>query len=65
MPDLTFEYAIKFPNGTYYTGRVNSDEKPNYWQGKKDEAFTFTEFGAHNKINNGFCFKDCIVERIL
>jgi len=62
---FTFEYALKFPNGKYYTGRVNSDALPNYWQGEKHEAFTFTLAGAYKKKDSLECFSSCVVEKIL
>jgi len=62
---FTFEYALKFPNGKYYTGRVNSDSKPDYWQGEKREAYTFTEKGAYRKKDSLECFSSCIVERVI
>lgn len=62
---FTFEYALKFPNGKYYTGRVNSESKPDYWQGEKHEAYTMTEFGAYKKKDSLDCFKLCTVEKVL
>jgi hypothetical protein len=62
---LVFEYALKFPNGKYYTGRVNSEALPDYWQGDKREAFTFTLAGAHKKKDSLACFSFCVVEKIL
>lgn len=62
---LIFEYALKFPNGKYYTGRVNSDLRPDYWQGEKREAYTFTEFGAYKKKDSLECFSSCVVEKVL
>lgn len=62
---FTFEYALKFPNGKYYTGRVNSDSLPNNWQGEKKESFTFTEHGAYKKKDSLFCFAECTVEKVL
>ena len=43
--DLCFEYAVRFADGTYYTGRAGEGFK-----GARHEAFTFTEMGAHAKI---------------
>jgi hypothetical protein len=61
-PPLIFEYALKFPNGKYYTGRVNSPELPDYWQGEKREAITYTtEKGAYEKRDSLFCFASCVV----
>lgn len=62
---LCFEYALKFPNGTYYTGRVNSEARPDYWQGAKHEAFTYTIEGAYRKKDSMDCFKDCTVIHML
>lgn len=62
---FTFEYALKFPNGKYYTGRVNSDALPDYWQGEKHEAYTMTEFAAYKKKDSLDCFKLCTVEKVL
>jgi len=62
---FTFEYALKFPNGKYYTGRVNSESKPDYWQGENHEAYTMTEFGAYKKKDSLDCFKLCTVEKVL
>lgn len=62
---LVFEYALKFPNGKYYTGRVNSDSQPDYWQGEKHEAYTYTEKGAYAKKDSGFCFSSCVVEKVI
>lgn len=64
-PPLVFEYALKFPNGKYYTGRVNSPELPDYWQGEKHEAYTMTEYGAHKKKDFLFCFAECTVEKVV
>ena len=62
---LVFEYALKFPNGKYYTGRVNSDSQPDYWQGEKHEAYTFTEHGAHVRKDSLECFASCVVEKVI
>lgn len=43
---MEFNYAIKFPNGKYYTGRAGEG-----FQGEKHEAFTYTEKGAYGKID--------------
>jgi hypothetical protein len=64
-PPLIFEYALKFPNGKFYNGRVNSEALPDYWQGDKKEAFTFTLAGAYKKKDSLECFSSCIVEKIL
>ncbi len=56
-----FEYAIKFPDGEYYTGRAGEG-----FTGPKHEAFTLTEEGAHRLLDNwqsrGF-WEGAIVER--
>ena len=63
---LKFEFALQFPNGTYYTGRANSDDKPDYWQSAhKRDAFTFTEKGAYVKRDSLGCFASCTVVRLL
>jgi hypothetical protein len=65
---LSYAYAIKFPDGTYYTGEVNTEANPNAWKGPRSQAFTYTETGAHRKINMDCfkdCFKGCTVERVL
>ena len=49
---MLFEYAIQFPNGLYYTGRVSSDALPDYDRGTKNEAFTYTREGAYNRIRS-------------
>lgn len=64
-PPLVFEYALRFQNGKYYTGRVNSDALPDYWQGEKHEAYTFTEKGAYAKKDSLFCFANCTVEKVI
>lgn len=65
MLNLLYEYAIKFENNLYYTGRVNSNENPNYLQGKKHQAFTYTESSAYRLIERKFYFKNCTVEKII
>lgn len=65
IDELFFGYAIKLPDGGYYTGRVNSAAEPNAWSGKKAEAFTYTERGAYNKIDRCPAFAGCSVERVL
>ncbi len=57
----TFEYALQFPNGLYYTGRVNSEAEPNAWQGKAHEAFGYAERGAYTKKASMECFAECTV----
>ena len=64
-PPLIFEYALKFPNGKYYTGRVNSEALPDYWQGEKHEAYTMTEHGAYKKRDSLSCFVECTVEKVI
>jgi hypothetical protein len=59
-----YEYALRSSSGKYYTGRVNSDEKPNHWLGNLHEAFTYTLEGAYKKKDNFECFKDFEVVRI-
>lgn len=71
VPSLSFEHAIKFPDGTYYTG-------PD-WSGpggtRKDNAtnrtsvpmdiYTYTEARAHQLIkNNPVVFAGCTVEKV-
>jgi hypothetical protein len=65
MNNLVFEYAIRFPNGEYYTGRVNSESEPNAWQGEKHEAFTYTVDGAYRKIQSVACFILCDVVKVI
>lgn len=60
-----YAYALRFPNGTFYTGRVNSDDKPDYWAGPVHEAFTFSEAGAYRKRDASWCFRYCTVERVI
>jgi hypothetical protein len=60
-----FQYVLKFPNGKYYTGRVNSPELPDYWQGEKHEAYTMTEYGAYTKKDSLSCFAECTVEKVV
>lgn len=62
---MKFEYAIKFPNGLYYTGEVNTATNMNAWQGEKNKAFTYTYFGAQNKIQSQFCFSNCEIEKVI
>ncbi len=57
--DLIFEYAIKNPDGYYYTGRAGvGDMSPNI-----KDAYTYTEQGAHAKITRCNWAKDFTVER--
>lgn len=61
-----FEYALRSPDGRYYTGRVNSESEPEAWLGPKHKAFTYTEEGAHNKLKlQPFAFRNFTVERVL
>ena len=65
MKKFTREYAIKFPDGRYYTG-------PGYHSGVKDtnrkgdihNSATFTEAEAQNKIRETKGFEDCEVVKI-
>lgn len=61
--ELEFNYAIRFADGTYYTGRAGLEYK-----GPKREAFTFTERGAYNKLQRvsraGNDFHGATVERV-
>lgn len=43
---LEFNYAIRFADGTYYTGKAGDE-----MQGKRSEAFTYTQNGAYAKID--------------
>lgn len=61
---LVTEYALQFPNGLYFTGRVNSYKEPTAWQGERHHAFTYTEQGAHTKTRLG-PFKNCTVVKVL
>lgn len=62
--DLKFEYAIRFADGTYYTGRAGAGYK-----GTKSEAFTYTEKGAHAKLERvgraGNDFWHATVEKVI
>lgn len=42
---LIFEYAIRLSDGKFYTGKAGIEA-----YGEKNEAFTYTEKGAHAKI---------------
>ena len=57
---FTFEYALKAPNGLYYTGKAGDG-----CLGDKYQAFTYTETGAYRKIDTNPAFKGFTVERIL
>lgn len=54
---LEFNYAIRFYDGTYYTG----DSR---FFGLRHEAFTYTMVGAHAKIER-MGWKGATVERVL
>lgn len=57
---LIFEYALRFPDGMYYTKDVPGD------RGSWAKAYTYSIRGAYRlKDENPNLFKDCIVERIL
>lgn len=45
QPMFVFDYAIRFADGTFYTGRAGSEYK-----GSMLDAFTYTLQGAHAKI---------------
>jgi hypothetical protein len=67
-----FEYAIKFPNGTYYTSGALEWEyhvgksSPENIKNSKRLAYTFTEKGAHSAIlRSPEMFKGCTVEHLL
>jgi hypothetical protein len=60
-----YEYALRFPNGLYYTGRANSESEPNAWQGELHQAFTYTEEGAYYKKYSLDCFSNTTVVRVL
>lgn len=64
---MEFNYAIKFPDGTYYNGRApNMEVDPNGMKGPKFKAFTYSEAGAYKKIDNfPEFFKGCVVERVI
>lgn len=64
---LQFEYAIRYPNGKFYTGRVTSPEEPNAHQGESFQAFTYTEAGAHAKIDQDRTghFAGCTVVHVI
>jgi hypothetical protein len=53
-----FEYAIVSPTGQYYTGKAGND----FLSTRRCDAFTYTQAGAHAKIQrcqwlNGFTVK--------
>ncbi len=52
LEPMLFNYALRFPSGLFYTGRVTSDSKPDYDRGEKSEAFTYTQEGAYRKIQS-------------
>lgn len=61
--NLSFEYAIRMPNGGYYTG-YSGDKHI----GQKHQAFKYTEAGAYAKIAHmrqlTDSWKNATVERI-
>ncbi len=72
---MIFEYAIKFPNGTYFSGPhydhkagkyvyCREGEKP-LSSSNRQEAYTYTERRAYNILrDNQHIFKGCVVERL-
>ena len=63
---LTFEYAIRRPDGKLYTGSVHGDDRDWSTLGNiENPPFKYTEQGARKKIGafQGF-FKGCKVVRI-
>ncbi len=60
-----YEYALQFPNGKYYTGKTNSAKEPAAEQGEKQQAFLYTEHGAHHKRDTNPAFGACAVVRVL
>lgn len=63
--NLVFEYALQYPNGSYYTGRVTSDREPHANEGTEREAFTYTEKGAYVKRDSHWHFHGCTVKKII
>lgn len=71
-PALLFEYAIKFPDGTYYQGpRYDAKQKrlvhdnPSL-RGPKHQAYTYTEHRAFVIITqNKETFEGCAIERVV
>ena len=57
-------YALKFPNGSYYTGRVNTDSEPNAWQGTKRQAWTYGIYMADHHLTMTPYFRNCTVEYV-
>lgn len=55
---LVFNHAIRFADGRYYTGRAGDG-----MYGERHEAFTYTEAGAHAKIER-MRWRSAIVERV-
>jgi hypothetical protein len=68
-----FNYAIRFPNGTYYIGFFNDTADIHIGvasieiiRKSKQHSYTFTEKGAYTTIaNNAERFKGCVVERVV
>ena len=58
------EHALRHPDGRYYTGRVNTDEKPNYWLGSKEEAFLYTKKGAQITKDTYWCFRSFTIVQV-
>jgi hypothetical protein len=63
--NLIFEYALRSPDGRYYTGRVNHENEPEAWLDEKHKAFTYTSTRAYAKVDSLECFRNFTVERIL
>lgn len=59
MMGLELNYALRSPDGRYYTGRVGDG-----WLGDKHQAFTYTFQGALRKTRLE-AFREFVVERIL
>jgi hypothetical protein len=54
-----YEYAMRFPDGTYYTGN-NVEPK-----GERHQAYLYSELGAYLRRDIIKGFEDCVVERVL
>lgn len=79
--ELTFNYAIRFPDGLYYMGPrykatddagkpIPTKKQPRIddplHRGPKNSAYTYTENRAYVVIvQNKQVFEGCVVERIL
>ena len=57
MINIKFEYAIQFPDGSFYNGNAGPNIKTN----KPLEVYTYTQEGAYKKKQNFPCFSDCKV----